>query len=402
MDRVERHQNQDKELKNLCHLSKNLYNYANYCLRQSFIKTGKLPREFDLTTKLARRNQVDYRALPAQTSQQIIKLLYKNWKSFFKANREYKKKPEKFLGRPKLPKYKKKDGLNIVVFTGQQCKLRDNYVYFPNKIYNRIKTKVTNIRQVRIIPQATCFVIEIVYRKEISSNENLNKEKFLSIDLGVNNLATCFNNVDLRSFIINGRLLKSINQYSNKLKSKYMSYVGSRGTSNRINRLMLKRENLIRNYLHHSSRYIVNYCLNNDIGTIIIGLNSDWKQETKMGKRRNQNFVCIPFKTLLNQIQYKAEEVGITVILTEESYTSKIDHLALETLCHHEKYLGRRVSRGLFKSSTGVMLNADVNGAIGIARKAIGNGFLAKLNRGYANYPVRVNPLTKVTCMSRD
>lgn len=402
MNRVERHQKQDKELKNLCHLSKNLYNYANYCLRQSFIKTSKLPREFDLTAKLARRNQADYRALPAQTSQQVIKLLYKNWKSFFKANRDYKKNPSKYLGRPKLPKYKKKDGLNIVIFTGQQCKLRDNFVHFPNKLYKKLKTKVTNIRQVRIIPQATCFVIEVVHRKEINSNENLNKEKFLSIDLGINNLATCFNSDGLRPFIINGRLLKSINQYSNKMKSKYMSYIGDRGTSNRINKLLLKRENLIRNYLHHSSRYIVKYCINNGIGTIIIGLNSDWKQNTKMGKQNNQNFVSIPFKTLIEQIQYKAEEAGIVVILTEEKYTSKIDHLAYETLCHHEKYLGRRVKRGLFKSSTGKTINADVNGAIGIARKVIGDGFLAKLNRGYADYPVRVNPLVKGTCKSRD
>ena len=402
MDRVERHQKHDKELKNLCHLSKNLYNYANYCLRQSFIKTGKLPREFDLTTKLARRNQADYRALPAQTSQQIIKLLYKNWKSFFKANRDYKKNPSKYLGRPKLPKYKKKDGLNIVIFTGQQCKLKNNFVYFPNKLYKKLKTKVTNIRQVRIIPQAACFVIEVVYRKETSSNETLNKEKFLSIDLGINNLATCFNSDDLRSFIINGRLLKSINQYSNKMKSKYMSYVGNRGISNRINKLLLKRENLIRNYLHHSSKYIVEYCINKDIGTIIIGLNSDWKQKPKMGKQSNQNFVSIPFKTLIEQIQYKAEEAGITVILTEEKYTSKIDHLAYESLCHQEKYLGRRISRGLFKSSTGKILNADVNGAIGIARKVIGDGFLPRLNRGYVDYPVRVNPLIKGTCTSRN
>ena len=148
MNRVERHTiKNDNELNHLCWLSKNLYNYTNYCLRQSFIKTGKLPSEYELTGKLAKRKQVDYKALPAQTSQQIIKLLYRNWKSFFKAIKDYKKNPGKYKGRPKLPSYKGKNGQNVVLFTGQQCHVNEGKIKFPKNVYKPIKTKVTNVVQ---------------------------------------------------------------------------------------------------------------------------------------------------------------------------------------------------------------------------------------------------------------
>lgn len=396
MNRVERHIIINNEVDELCFLSKNLYNYTNYCLRQSFTKTGKLPKEYDLVGKFAKREQSDYKALPAQTSQQIIKLLYKNWKSFFSCIKDYKKNPNKYLGRPKLPKYKDKQGRNVVVFTGQQCKLKDRYIHFPKKVLQPLKTKVDNVVQVRIVPEATCYIIEVIYKKEVINNENLKETNVLSIDLGVNNLATCVNNVGKQPFIINGKPLKSINQYSNKLKAKYMSFVGDRGTSNNLKRIALKRYNLIRNYLHHTSKYIIDYCVSNNIGTIIVGHNKDWKQSINIGKKNNQNFVSIPFNTLIQQIVYKAEENSIKVIQTEESYTSKVDHLAHEELRHHESYLGKRVKRGLFQSSTKHLLNADINGAIGIARKVIGDSVLKQItNRGFVFNPVRINNFNK-------
>lgn len=171
-----------------------------------------------------------------------------------------------------------------------------------------------------------------------------------------------------------------------------MSYVGGKGTSKRTQSVLFKRNNLIQNYLHHVSKLIISYCIDNDIGAIIVGHNSGWKQEVETGKVNNQNFVSIPFNTLIQQIQYKGEEVGITVILTEESYSSKVDHLAFETMEHHENYLGKRVKRGLFKSSTGKYLNADVSGAIGIARKVTGDTVVRQLiSRGQALCPVRLN-----------
>ena len=395
MNRVERHILNSKEIDKLCFLSKNLYNYANYCIRQSFTKTGKIPSEYELTGKLARREQVDYKSLPSQTSQQIIKLLYKNWKSFFNAIKDYKKNPKKYKGRPKLPKYKDKYGRNVVIFTGQQCKVKDGFIKFPKGVLKPLRTKVDNVVQVRLVPQATCYVIEVVYKKEVEEHENLSKDKVLGIDLGVNNLATCINNVGLKPFIINGRPLKSINQYSNKLKAKYMSYVGDKGTSKNIRRIILKRNNLVQNYLHHTSRFIINYCLENNIGTIIIGHNKDWKKEVNIGKKNNQNFINIPFSTLIQQLKYKGEEVGIEVIETEESYSSKVDHLAYEIMEHHETYLGKRVKRGLFQSFTGKLLNADINGAIGIARKVIGDSLIEEIvNRGQALCPVKILPCT--------
>lgn len=394
MNRVERHiVKNSQEIDNLCCLSKNLYNYATYCMRQYFIHTGNMLSEYELTGKLAKRDQVDYRALPAQTSQQIIKLLFKNWKSFFKANKDYKRNPKKYKGRPKLPKYKDKvKGRNVVLFTGQQCRLKGGFVHFPKDIIEPLRTKVDNVIQVRLVPQATCYIIEVVYKKEMQVYENLKKENMLGIDLGVNNLATCMNNVGKRPFIINGKPVKSINQYSNKLKAKFMSYVNNKGTSKNIKRVLLRRNNKIQDYMHKASRTIVDYCIKHDIGTIVIGLNSDWKQELQTGKVNNQNFVSIPFKTLIEQIQYKAEEVGINVIITEESYTSKIDHFAFEIMKHHDKYLGKRVKRGCFQSSTHKLLNADVNGAIGIMRKVAGDSVVKQIaSRGQALCPFKIS-----------
>ena len=391
MNRVERHILNSKEIDKLCFLSKNLYNYANYCIRQSFTKTGRIPSEYELTGKLAKRKQADYKALPSQTSQQIIKLLYKNWKSFFNVIKDYKKNPKKYKSRPKLPKYKDRYGRNVVIFTGQQCKVRDGFIKFPKGVLNPLRTKVDNVVQVRLVPQATCYVVEVVYKKEVEINEDLKTDRILGIDLGVNNLATCINNVGLEPFIINGKPLKSINQYSNKLRAKYMSYIGDKGTSKNIRRVVLKRNNLVQNYIHHASRFIINYCVENKIGTVIVGHNKEWKQEVNIGKKNNQNFVDIPFNTLIQQLKYKCEEVGIEVIEIEESYSSKVDHLAHETMEHHETYLGKRIKRGLFQSSTGKLLNADVNGAIGIARKVIGNSLIEEVvNRGQALCPVKI------------
>lgn len=391
---VERHQIVSKDIDILCFLSKNLYNRANYCLRQSFIATKKLPNEFELTGKLARRFNVDYKALPAQTSQQIIKLLYKNWKSFFASIKEYRKSPSKFLGRPKLPKYKDKlNGRNIIVFTNQQCKLKDNLIYFPKQSNLKpLKTRVENLQQVRIVPNTTGYIIEVVYNQTI--NTVLTKpNSYLGIDLGLNNFATLFNNTDYSSFIVNGKPLKSINQYYNKELARLKSYLGNK-SSHKIRKLTLKRNNKIIDYIHKSSKLIVEYAIKYQIETIVIGNNKDWKQEINLGKKNNQNFVQLPFATLISQIQYKALLNGIKVEVTEESYTSKTDHLALEPMKHIEKEnrLGKRIKRGLFKSSTNKLINCDVNGAIGMIIKVAGNDWVTNLaSRGEVSTPYRIS-----------
>lgn len=404
LQRVERHvvtKNDPnfKAIDHLCFMSKNLYNYTNYLMRQSFFKSGTLPKEFDIVKEFHDTHNFDYYNMCGNTNQQCIKLLFKNWKSFFKATKEYNKDPSKFLGKPKIPKYKNKDGRNVVIFTYSDSRIKDGYLCVNSKSgIGRIKTNVVKeqYKQTRIVPQCGCYIIEVIY--EIPQEQlGLNPNNYLSIDIGVNNLATCYDSHANIAFIINGRIVKSINQYYNKKKAVLMSYVGDRGTSNRIQKLTVDRNNKINNYMHNSSRMIIDYCVYHNIGTIVIGHNDGWKQKSNKGKKNNQNFVSIPFNKLISQIQYKAENVGITCIVIEESYTSKVDHLALEEMCHHDKYVGNRKKRGLFKSSTGKAFNADLNGAVGILRKVIDESqFIEIVNRGFVTNPLRVNPLIKI------
>jgi putative transposase len=397
--RTERHiVANDKYIDNLCFLSKNLYNYVNYLIRQEFIQMGSLPKMNELLHRLAKENQTDYRALPAPTSQQIIRVLYRNWWNFFAANKSYKTNPNKFNGRPKLPGYKDKvKGRNLVIFTNQQCRLRGGYILFPEVLkLKNLKTLVSSLQQVRIIPQSSCYIIEIVYKKEREKYYELNKENYLGIDLGVNNLAALVTNQELAPLLVNGRIIKSMNQYYNKRKAKLQSKLKkNQFISKRIQRLTLKRNNKICDYLHKTSKFIINYCIKNNIGNIVIGKNNDWKQNINLGRINNQKFVNIPFNKLIYMIQYKAEESGISVIIQEESYTSKCDALALEFIEKHENYLGSRIKRGLFQSSVNKLINADVNGALNILRKVIGDNFIKNLtNRGFVNNPVRINILT--------
>jgi len=318
-----------------------------------------------------------YKNLPAQSSQQILRLVEKNWKSFFKLNQEYKQNPAIFKGRPKLPKYKDKEkGLNIVIFTNQQCKLTDHQIHFPKKAgLPVLNTTVNNLQQVRIIPKYQHFVIEVVYKKEVSNYE-LTHDNVLGIDLGLNNLATLVSNQpDIHHKLINGKPLKSINQYFNKKKAKLMSFIGDFGTSHSIGRLSKKRHQKIEDYLHKASRYIIDYAIDTNSGLIVVGENKHWKQEIKIGKKNNQNFVSIPYDKFKAMIFYKAFDIGIDVVFTEESYTSKSSHLDNDPLPVYKKgeshsFTGKRVSRGLYQWSKGI-INADLNGAMGIVKKVV-------------------------------
>lgn len=395
MQLVERHIVIDSEpLEQLCFKAARLYNFINYHKRQAFFGKQENFSEYEISGLCSEFKQDDYKNLPAQTSQQIIKQVFKSWKSYFKALKEFKKHPSKFLGRPKPPHYKKKDGLGAAYFTNQQIKLQDGFIKFPKSVnIPNLQTKVDNLCQVRIIPQATCFVIEIIYEKKDVTHENIKKENVLMIDLGLNNIVTAIDNVGNRPFIINGRILKSVNQYFNRKKAKLMSYIGNRGTSKRIEKLTHKRNNKVSDSLHKISNFILKYCLQHGIGTVVVGKNDHWKQKASMGKKNNQNFISIPHAKLINKITYKLALNGIKTIEQEEAHTSKCDHLALETIEHHDKYLGRRVGRGRFKSSTGKLLNADVNGAIGIGRKSkvVQDDFIINLlNTGIAQMPYRI------------
>ena len=372
----------DKNISSLCHISKNLYNEANYLIRQEFFKNGKWVRYNELDKEL--KESENYKSLPAQTAQQILRLLDKSWKSFFKAIKEYKAHPDKFKARPKLPRYKKKDGEHILVLTNQQCKIRENRtIKFPKLLGLDIKTRLdkeTNLREVRVIPKGVGYVVEIVYAKEVDT-KNVNEDRICGIDLGVRNLATIGNNIGEgeKPIVVKGGICKSINQFYNKEIGKIQEIYTKQGIKigKRSKKLFNKRNRKIKDHLHKVSRFIVDYCVKNDIGTLVIGQNEGWKQNTNIGTKNNQNFVQIPFFMLINQIKYKAEEKGINVILQEESHTSKCSFLDNESIEHHdlEKYIGKRFKRGLFRSAKGIIINADVNASLNIIKKAIPKAF---------------------------
>ena len=391
---VERHIIKDNRFEDICLKSGLLYNYALYLVRQG-IFSGNYLKEYSLSTKLCRENQFDFRNLPCTVSQQVVKQAFQNINRWIKLKKDYEKNPSKYQGKPKLPGYKKGKKQNMLVFTTSSCRIKNGYIHFVKDIIKPIKTNIgeNKLCQVRIIPQTTCYVVEVIYEKK-EVDLKLNKSNVLSIDLGLNNLYTCINNAGIKPFIINGKIIKSFNQWYNKKRAKWMNFAGDKGISKRLRWLNNRRNFWIEDKIHKISRWIINFCIEHNIGTIIIGLNKGWKQEIKLGKQLNQKFVEIPFSKLIDKISYKGKLIGVDVQTTEESYTSKVDHLAFETLEKHDIYLGKRKKRGLFQSSIGKILNADVNGAIGIGRKVFGDSYVSKIiGSGLAFNPVRVNIL---------
>ena len=393
-----------KELDAISFLSKNLYNKTNYIIRQEFILTSKEKesgkrdkanwiRYNEIQKKLQNEKDFDYKQLPAKVSQHVLKLLDKNWTSFFASIRDWKKNPSKYTGQPSLPKYKdKKYGRGVLIYTIQAIskkELKNGFVLLSGTNI-KIKTKQTDIQQVRVVPKINHYVIEIIYNKQEVKNENLDIKKIAGIDLGLNNLATVTSNINsLKPIIINGRPLKSINQYYNKKKAKLQSFVGDK-TSNRLIILTNKRNRKVDNYLHKSSRIIVDYLVSNNIGILVVGKNKQWKTEINIGKRNNQAFVNIPHARFIQMIQYKCKLIGIEIIITEESYTSKCSFIDFETLNKHDNYLGKRKYRGLFISKNGVKINADCNGSGNIIRKEFPNVFTDGIE-GVVVRPIRIN-----------
>lgn len=391
---VERHIVKDNRFEDICFKSGLLYNYVLYNVRQGIFNEEYL-KEYEFSTKLCKENQFDFRNLPTAISQQVVTQVFSNIKGWIKAKKEFEKNPSKFRSKPKLPNYKKGKKQNMVVFATNACRIKDGYIYFVKNIIHPIKTKIgdSKLCQVRIIPQATCYVVEVIYEKK-EQNLNLNKDNVLSIDLGLNNLCSCVNNVDKQPFIVNGRIMKSFNQWYNKRKAKLMSFAGDKGTSKRLRQLNNYRNFWIEDHIHKVSRFVINYCVDNNIGSLVVGLNKGWKQEINLGKKTNQKFVEIPFSRLIDKISYKCKLVGISFYLSEESYTSKVDHLAFEGLEKHDVYLGKRKKRGLFQSSVNKLINADINGAIGIGRKVFGDSYASRIiDSGLAFNPIRVNIL---------
>ena len=386
-----------KELDNLCFLSKNLFNYANYLIRQKFIFSGEYLDYYKIQ-KLC-QGTPDYQAIPAKVAQQVLLKFHESWQSFFAATSAYKENPENFLGIPRLPKYKQKScGRNLLTYTDQAVSktwLKRGVVHL-SKTNILFTTMAKNVCQVRIVPASDHYVIDVVYKKD----ENILKTEFegiAGIDIGLNNLATITaNQPGFNPLIINGKPFKSINAYYNKKKAGLQSKLTGEGkTSRKIEKLSYQRNYRVDNYLHNASRYLINYLAANSIGTLVIGKNNHWKQNINLGKRSNQNFICIPHARFIKMLAYKAKLAGIKVIITEESYTSKVSFLDNEPICKHSEYLGKRIKRGLFRAMDGRLINADVNGSANIIRKVFPNAFADGI-LGVVVRPVRITPYKTV------
>ena len=378
----------------LCSISKKLYNQTNWYIRQDFFHLENWLQYQDLNVILKDTNI--YKLLKAQTSQQILKILDRNWRSFFASIKEWKINRHKFKGRPKPPKYKQED-YNFLVFTNQNSKIENNLITLTmSKLFiktfpeykepieftiPRYKNKeIQKYQQIRILPKKRFYEIEIVYeqpKKELQLESN----SYLSIDFGLNNLITAVENRNSHPIIISGKIMKSINRQWNKRKARLYSIKDKQhlAWTTQLDKITIKRNSRMKDYLHKTSQYIVGYCLHYGIGNICLGELKEIKQNVRLGRRTNQNFVNIPIQTLKQMIAYKAELVGIKLYVTNEAYTSKCSSLDLEPIQKQDKYVGKRIKRGLFRGSN-YLLNADVNWALNILRKVVGDGFIRNLS----------------------
>lgn len=384
------------EIDKLAFLSKNLYNCAVYQCRQAFFNNQLVPNFNQLYHLL--KNGDDYKALPCKVSQLIIKQAHQTFKSYLAALKAYKKDSSKFLGIPKLPKYKHKEkGRNLLTYNYQAVSKKALKLgkINPSGTNIFISTKPKKINEVRFIPKSGSYVIEIVYEQEERECSHLNHTNIAGIDIGVNNLACVTSNImDFEPFIVCGKAIKSANRYFNKVKARLQSQLPSKQYySRRIQKLTQKRNSKMDYYLHTASRYIVNRLLEKKITLLVIGKNNNWKQNLNLGKKTNQSFTAIPHYQFISQLIYKCQLVGIEVKTVNESYSSKCSFLDLEPIKKQSNYLGKRVKRGLFKSSCGRVYSADQNGSLNIIRKVVGDSlFIGQPIERLVVSPVRVKP----------
>ena len=374
-------------LKQMCFLAKNMYNVGLYNVRQYFFNEKKY-LNYDSNYHLSKVNE-NYKMLNSNVAQQILMEVDGAMKSFFELI-ELAKIGEYNYKDIKLPKYLKKDSFFTIII-GQIRIKHDGTLDIPmspkfKREYGKVSIKVPRnlrdkkIKEIRIIPKYNARYFEIQYSYEIPESKlELNKNNALAIDLGIDNLCTCTTNLG-DSFIIDGKTLKSINQWANKQNSKLQSIKDKRNikeTTRKQCNLWIKRNNRVNDYINKTCSYIIKYCINNDIGNIIIGYNPTIQKESNMGKKNNQNFVNLPLGDIASKLEYLSKRNNINFLKQEESYTSKSDFLANDPLPiinpdNPKKYTfsGKRISRGQYKSSTGIIINADVNGSLNILRKS--------------------------------
>jgi len=387
-----------KECDHLALQSKHLYNSANYVQRQYFFETNKYYNSIDIYHQTKGLEAYSY--LPTKVSKQIVRRVTDAWSCWTSALKDWFKHPEKYLGKPKIPGYKHKErGRNVVVYPidaiSKPALVKGIVKLSQTDI--ELQIKANNVDQVRIVPKLDHYVIEVVYTApDVVKSDG---EYIAGIDLGLNNLmAITSNQPGVEPLLVNGRPLKSINQFFNKRVAASQSIEAWR----QIKSLNSKRDRRIDNYLHTVSRRVIDWCQINSIGHLVIGNNKGWKQDINIGKRNNQNFTKIPHCKLISMLTYKAQLAGIEVTLTEESYTSKASALDCDIVPIYGTksevkpvFSGRRVKRGLYKTDDGRLINADTNGSLNIARKVIPN-FMDGIV-GLPFIPVVLDLWTKIT-----
>ncbi len=399
-----------KIVKLLAYHSARLYNVGLYSVRQYYFLNGEyLP--YVKNYHLCKTNE-HYKLLLSDTAQQILRLVDRNFKSFF--NLLKLKKQCKYSDKIGLPKYKKDNELMTISIQGRSARIKDGYVYiglsktFKEKYKPKINKlvfklpkhiQVDKLQEVRIIPvfNGMEFDIEFVYKKQVEPL-SMDKNRYLSIDMGLDNLSTCYSDSGA-AFIIDGRYLKSVNRYYNKRVAYLKSIYDRQGIkySKRLLRLKRKRDFRINNYFNLAVKYIADYCIQNKIGNIVIGDFRDIKQEINLGKKNNQNFTYIPYYKFKQKLKLKCEQLGISYILQDESYTSKASFIDMDTPANNTTFSGYRIKRGLYQTKDGLKVNADVNGAANILVKYLkSNGLSRELENLYStrygcvNHPVRL------------
>ena len=363
-------------IKELCNLSKNLYNASLYDVRQYYFETKSYRTWQSQKTIFSKTKNPDYYALHSTIAGEVLMQVGNQFIGFFNDKSNKKKR---------IPKYKDKNGYNVITFPklalSQQVEFNEDkqlYTYtLCKRSYNlKIQSTKSNVKMIKFVYDEVRNLIKCfkIYEEEPSKLKKDNS-RYFSIDPGLNNIVSIYNNIGIRPLLYNGRPIKSINQYYNKTNAKLRSELPSSiKSSKRLRQLSFKRNNKIDYEMHKISTHIINEAVKNNISKIFIGNNVGWKNEIKIGRRNNQNFVNIPHTKLFNQLSYKGWLNGIEVIFTEESYTSRAsffdkDELPIYSESNHNNFSGRRVKRGLYKDGKGNIWNADLNGAANIMRK---------------------------------
>ena len=395
-------------LRELCRVAKNLTNQAIYNVRQHYLQEKQFLKYESNYHEL--KNCENYKLLNSNMAQQTLKDVDSMFKSFFALIKLAKQGKYKFR-HIKLPKYLPKNGYANLIIAEFRIK-KDNTLTIPfsntfKKKYNKkIQIKIPKvledkkIKQIQIIPKFNARFFEIQYTYEVQEeNIKLNTNNTLAIDLGINNLCTCVTNTG-KSFIIDGRKLKSINQFFNKQNAKLQSIKDKQNIKKLTKQQFLisrKRKNRINDYINKACRYIINYCLSNNIGILIIGYNQSFQNKTNLGKKNNQIFAQLPFGKIREKLEYLCKRYNINYILQEESYTSKAsffdnDDLPIYNMDNPQTYefSGKRVKRGLYQTKYGYRFNADCNGALNILRKSKVVDLGVLYNRGELDTPKRI------------